>query len=91
MKKITAISHSFRDRDQFYGLLTVRRVFQILNAKDHSNRVESLYRALGFLYLSQAHTTAVWLLAASLSFPCPGSPHKQVLGVPSYLKLTPSL
>lgn len=67
MNKITNISHSFRARDQFYRLLTVRFAFQILNVKDQSNQVKRLYRALRFGYLSQAHTAAVCLLAANLS------------------------
>lgn len=63
MNKITDISHSFRARDQFYRLLTVRFAFQILNAKDQSNQDEApLWSPKIWLPMA-----AVFLLAANLS------------------------
>lgn len=41
MNKIIDISHSFRTRNQYYRLATVRFAFQILNAKDQPNQVET--------------------------------------------------
>lgn len=83
MNNIIDISHSFRARDQFYELLTVRFAFQILNAKDQSNQVETSLQSPK-IWLPETHVTAVCSLAANLShpcYPCFGSPHREVMEV----------
>lgn len=77
MNKTIDISHSFRAKDQFYRLLTVRFAFQM--PKTSLIKMKHLNRALRFGYLLQQHACSHHLSHQCL--PYFDSPHREVLEV----------